>query len=154
VTTTSATTRAPAPVRLGGPLVRRLMRAGLPMGPNRLVTIRGRVSGQPRTAALAVVEVGGRRWIIGAYGEVNWVRNLRAAGEAEIATEAGVERVRAVALDHAEALAFFRDVIGPYVGRLPRLGGAFVRGLMQLVAPGMLTDPAVAAERYPVFELR
>ena len=77
-------TTAPAFVRASNPLSRRLLRLGTPMGPNVLLTVRGRSSGKPRSAAVAVVELDGRRWIMGAYGDVQWVRNLRAAGEAEI----------------------------------------------------------------------
>ncbi len=63
--------------------MRGLLRRGMPMGPNAMLTVRGRKTGEPRTAAVAVLEVDGRRWILGAYGEVNWVRNLRAAGRGQ-----------------------------------------------------------------------
>jgi len=42
--------------------------------------VRGRTSGLPRTTPLAVIEVDGRRWVWSPWGEVHWVRNLRAAG--------------------------------------------------------------------------
>lgn len=67
------------------------MRLGLPMGLNVLLTIRGRTSGQPRTAPVAIAEIDGRRFIIGAYGEVQWVRNLRVVGEADIAFKGRTE---------------------------------------------------------------
>ena len=147
-------TQAPALVRYSNPLTRRLLRIGVPMGPNLLLTVRGRVTGQPRTAPVAVVEVDGRRWIVGAYGEVQWVRNLRAAGEADIEVRGRREHVIAVALDRDEATAFFRDVLQPYVRSFPLLGRVFGRLLFGLVAPEILTDPARAAELRPVFELR
>lgn len=147
-------TQAPAVVRYSNPLTRRLLRIGVPMGPNLLLTVRGRATGQPRTAPVAVVEVDGRRWIVGAYGEVQWVRNLRAAGEANIEFRGRREHVLAVALDRDEATAFFRDVLQPYVRSLPLLGRVFVRLLFGLVAPEILIDPARAAELRPVFELR
>jgi deazaflavin-dependent oxidoreductase (nitroreductase family) len=147
-------TQAPALVRYSNPLTRRLLRVGVPMGPNLLLTVRGRATGQPRTAPVAVVEVDGRRWIVGAYGEVQWVRNLRAAGEADIEVRGRREHVIAVALDRDEATAFFRDVLQPYVRSFPLLGRVFGRLLFGLVAPEILTDPARAAELRPVFELR
>lgn len=147
-------TQAPALVRYSNPLTRRLLRIGVPMGPNLLLTVRGRVTGQPRTAPVAVVEVDGRRWIVGAYGEVQWVRNLRAAGEADIEVRGRREHVMAVALDRDEATAFFRDVLQPYVRSFPLLGRVFGRLLFGLIAPEILTDPARAAELRPVFELR
>jgi deazaflavin-dependent oxidoreductase (nitroreductase family) len=147
-------TQAPALVRYSNPLTRRLLRIGVPMGPNLLLTVRGRATGQPRTAPVAVVEVDGRRWIVGAYGEVQWVRNLRAAGEADIEVRGRREHVTAVALDRDEATAFFRDVLQPYVRSFPLLGRVFGRLLFGLIAPEILTDPARAAELRPVFELR
>ena len=54
------------------------------MGPNVLVTIRGRVSGEPRTQPLAVFSDQGHRWLIGTFGDTNWCRNLRANPDVEI----------------------------------------------------------------------
>src|SRR5947208_9430384 len=99
--------QAPAIVRLSNPLTRRLMGLGLPMGPNVLLTVRGRTSGQLRTAPVAVVEIDRRRYVIGAYGPVHWVRNLRAAGEADIRLRGRSVHVRARELDHAAAVEFF-----------------------------------------------
>ncbi len=147
-------TEAPAIVRFSNPLTRRLLRTGMPMGPNTLLTVRGRTSGQPRSAPVAVVEAGGRRWIIGAYGEVQWVRNLRAAGEADIRVRGGSEHVLAAELSRDEATAFFRDVLQPYIRAFPLLGRVFGRILFKFVAPEILTDPERAAVSRPVFELR
>ena len=91
---------------------------------------------------------------LAAYGEVQWVRNLRAAGEADIEVRGRREHVIAVALDRDEATAFFRHVLQPYVRSFPLLGRVFGRLLFGLIAPEILTDPARAAELRPVFELR
>ena len=56
-------TTAPAFVRASNPLSRRLLQLGTPMGPNVLLTVRGRTSGLPRSAAVAVVESEGRRYV-------------------------------------------------------------------------------------------
>jgi deazaflavin-dependent oxidoreductase (nitroreductase family) len=153
-TSPTRTTRVPAIVRLSNPITRRLLRIGLPMGPNVLLTVRGRTSGEPRTAPVAIAEIDGRRWVIGAYGEVHWVRNLRAAGEALITTREGTEHVRAVALDQAAATAFFGETLPGYFARLPWFGREFVRILFGLIAPDLLRDPERAAATRPVFELR
>jgi len=146
--------QAPALVRYSNPLTRRLLRFGLPMGPNVLLTVRGRTSGQPRTAPVAVVEIDDRRWIIGAYGEVQWVRNLRAAGEADLDVHGRVEHVRAIELDQAAATTFFGETLAGYVASFPWFGRAFGRVLFKLIAPEILGDPARAALTRPVFELR
>ena len=85
--------RVPRYVPFFNVFARRLLRVGTPMGPNVLVTIRGRTSGQPRTTPLAIVEQSGRRWIWAPFGEVDWVRNLRAAGMATITAGRRTEEV-------------------------------------------------------------
>src|SRR5437588_183420 len=104
-----------------------------------------------RTTPVALVEVKGRRWIIGTFGEVNWVRNLRAAGEATLKVGGGDEEVAADELTAEEATEFFSDVLGPYVRGVP-LGRWMLRSI--LGAGDILEDPALASRRHPVFELR
>lgn len=144
-----ATSKAPALVRLFNPVARRLLGGGVPMGPNALLTVRGRTSGQPRSTAVAVLEVDGRRFLIGAYGHVNWVRNLRAAGEGTIEFGHRSEAVKAVELTPAEGAAFFRDILAPFVRRQPAPARFFARRLLRQP----VTDPVGASTRYPVFEL-
>jgi deazaflavin-dependent oxidoreductase (nitroreductase family) len=141
--------RPPLVVRLFDPVMRWLLGSGFPMGPNTLLTVRGRRSGQPRSAGVAILEVGGRRWITGAYGEVQWVRNLRAAGEGEIRVKGRSEHVRVQALTHAEAAAFYRDTLRLYYEKLPLPG----KWAASLFAGDALRDPEAAAETHPVFEL-
>jgi deazaflavin-dependent oxidoreductase (nitroreductase family) len=144
---------APGFVRRPNSLVRGLLRLGVPMGPNTLLTVRGRTSGEPRTVPVAVTEADGRRWVIGAYGDVNWVRNLRAAGGGEIVLDGRETTVTAVELDKPEAEWFYRDIVGPYLRRQPRVLQVLVRVVFRLVAPDILSDPALAASKRPVFEL-
>ena len=140
----------PAFVSVFNPIASRLLRIGTPLGPNALLTVRGRNSGQLRTTPVALVEVNGRRWVQSPFGDVNWVRNLRAAGEATITVNRRPESVEAVELSTAETARFFKDVLGPYVGRIP-LG----RWLVSLLGLGeILSDPDAAAAKHPVFELR
>jgi deazaflavin-dependent oxidoreductase (nitroreductase family) len=119
------------------------------MGPNALLTVRGRTSGLPRTTPVALVVIGGHRWAIGTFGEVNWVRNLRAAGEATLTINRRAEPVRAVELSPQEAASFFKDVLTPYVNRVPMAG--FILGTV-LGARELIADPDGAAQRHSVFE--
>lgn len=145
--------RAPRFVRGSNPITRRLLRAGLPMGPNTLLTVTGRSSGLPRTAPVAIVAAEGRRYVIGAYGDVQWVRNLRAAGEATIRLDGRDVAVAARELDGPEAVDFYGTTLRQYVARFPWFGRAFARLLFGLVGPEVLDDPARAAVTRPVFEL-
>ena len=137
-------------VPLLNPIAHRLLRIGIPMGPNALLTVRGRKTGQPHTTPVALVEVDGRRWVQSPFGEVNWVRNLRAAREATITINRRPESVDAVELSTAETARFFKEVLGPYVGRIPM--GRWL--LSRLGGGDILADPDAAAARHPVFELK
>jgi deazaflavin-dependent oxidoreductase (nitroreductase family) len=140
--------RVPRSVSLFTPLARVLLAAGVPLGPNGLVTVPGRTSGVPRTTPVAIISVSGRRWIWAPWGDVHWVRNLRAAGRATIAARGRTEEVRAIELDPSERVAFFRDVLGP-LARSIRGGVTFIR-----IADGVdLRDPEAAADGRRVFEL-
>ena len=145
---TAKTAKVPLQVKLFSPILKFLLAAGVPLGYNRLVTIRGRKSGLPRTAAIAVIEASGRRWVWAPWGEVHWVRNLRAAGRATIDVRGRKEEVRATELDPTERVAFFRDVLGPLARSIP-FGTAFIR-----IVDGVdVTRPVEAAEGRRVFEL-
>ena len=64
-------TRVPFFVPLFNPVTRRLLGVGVPLGPNALLTVRGRTSGLPRTTPVALLVIDGRRWVIGTFGDVN-----------------------------------------------------------------------------------
>src|SRR6266545_1966538 len=90
---------APTYVTLFTPILKFLLAAGVPLGLNGLITIRGRKSGLPRTTPVAIIEVSGRRWVWCPWGDVPWLRNLRAAGGASITVRRRQEEVRATELD-------------------------------------------------------
>jgi hypothetical protein len=82
------------------------------------------------------------------WGEVNWVRNLRAAGRATINVRGQTEEVIARELAPSERIPFFRDVLGRVARGIP-FGMTFIR-----IVDGVdLKDPEEAAEGRPVFEL-
>ena len=153
---TTARTAAHAPwlVRAPNRLVRWLLAKGAPMGPNLAMTVVGRSSGQPRTFPVAVSPIDGRQYVIGAYGDVNWTRNLRAAGEATIHQGGADAHVTAHELSPDEATRFYGELLPAYIAHFPALGRAFGRLLFGAVAPEILNDPAKAAATRPVFELR
>jgi deazaflavin-dependent oxidoreductase (nitroreductase family) len=140
--------RVPRSVSLFSPVLKFLLTAGVPLGANGLITIRGRTSGLPRTAAVAIIKVDGRRWVWAPWGEVHWVLNLRAAGRATITVRRQTEEVNATELDATERVGFFRDVLAPYARSIPG-GVTFIR-----VMDGVdLNHPEDAADGRRVFEL-
>ena len=142
-------TRAPGFVSAFNPIAQRLLKVGPLLGPNALITVRGRKSGEPRTTPIALVSINGRRWVIGTFGETNWVRNLRAAGEATLTVGRTATYVKAVELDLEQRAAFFKETLRPYVTRL--VIGPLL--LSVLGAKDILSDPVAAAERRRIFEL-
>lgn len=66
-------------------------------------TVRGRKSGWPRTIPIVVVEQDAQRYLFAPYGVVDWVRNLRAAGQATLARGRCAEQIRAIELPAGEA---------------------------------------------------
>ena len=133
---------------LFSPILQFLLRAGFPLGFNRLVTIRGRRSGIPRTTGLAVIERNGRRWVWAPWGDVNWVRNLRAAGRATVTYRGKGEEVVASELDPDQRVEFFRDTLAPLARSIP-FGISFIR-----ILDGVdLRRPDQVAENRRVFEL-
>jgi len=142
------TRTVPLSVRLFSPILEFLLRAGVPLGYNGLITIRGRTSGLPRTTPVAIIAVSGRRYVWAPWGEVHWVRNLRAAGHATIDMRRRTEEVTATELDATQRVEFFRDVLLPLARRIP-FGVWFVR----IVDRVDVTRPVEAAEDRRVFEL-
>jgi deazaflavin-dependent oxidoreductase (nitroreductase family) len=103
-------TPSPVPrfVRLGNVVTTTLLRAGFKVAapggyPMYLLTVRGRKSGQPRTTPIVIIEQDGKRYVGSPYGIVDWVRNLRAAGEALLTRARRTEKVRAIELPPTEA---------------------------------------------------
>jgi hypothetical protein len=84
------------------------------------------------------------------FGEVDWVRNLRAAGRATMTARRHHRVVTAIELEPAERVAFFRDVLRPLVRRY----GPLVEWIVRHVDKVDLVDPVRAAEGRLVFELR
>jgi deazaflavin-dependent oxidoreductase (nitroreductase family) len=127
----------------------RLLAAGVPMGPNGLISVAGRKTGLRRTTPVTIIGSGGRHWVIGVYGDVDWVRNLRASRSADVVLRGLHHPVAAHELGEAEAVDFFRDVFAPVVRRYGGLGAWIVRNVDKID----IADPSGAARGRPVFEL-
>ncbi len=112
----------------------------------RLLTVPGRISGEPRTTPIVPVVDGDRVWLVSAYGDVAWVRNLRAAGRVELRRGDDRRSYRARELDAHEAVPVLRT----YLSMRTAL---FVRRRFGVTPDS--TDDAIAADApaHPTFEL-
>lgn len=92
------------------------MRFGI--GGTKTLVVRGRRSGKEQRVPVITIEKDGVRYLVSPRGETDWVRNLRAAGEAELRGGGSAERIRATELPVAERppmLAVYQDVAGKAV---------------------------------------
>ena len=114
------TFRAGTGMRVANHIVGWLLKAGVRLGPNVLLTVAGRKSGRPRAVPVAIVEVDGQRYLQSPYGQVAWVRNLRAAGTGTIRRGRRTEAVRATEVTAAEAAPVIKAVVSRAPGLLRR----------------------------------
>ena len=149
-------------LRLGNPLARRMIVAGMPTGaPNVNLVIRGRRTGIERTVPVTMLEIDGRRFVQATYGGSGWARNLRAAGEATLIDHDRRIPVRGVEVPPAEAGPILHQVLAPYRrSRLLRtLVGPTYRppiGILRRIRLRVDETPAeyvAEARRHPLFEL-
>jgi deazaflavin-dependent oxidoreductase (nitroreductase family) len=97
------------------------------LGPTTLLTVRGRVSGEPHTTPLGrPFEYQGSRYLVSGRGQTQWARNLRAAHGGELRVRGHTESFRAVELtgpEHDAIVAAYRERLGRsvkgYFERIP-----------------------------------
>jgi deazaflavin-dependent oxidoreductase (nitroreductase family) len=116
---------------------------GVPLGPMTLLTVRGRKSGEPRTTPVAITEQDRQRIIVGTFGDVNWVRNLRAAGEATLTRGRRSERVTVRELSAEEAAPLLKRALSGAPG--------MIRGYFDVTPDSSLGEFVREAPRHPVF---
>jgi len=143
--------RVPGFVQRTTGLVQRLLRLGLPMGPNALLTVVGRKSGVPRAVPVAILETDGRQFVFAAFGETGWVHNLRAAGTATVRRGRREHVVRAVELDPGTAAPVLEAGLRP-VMRFPFIG-PMIAGWYGIDRHSTRADYDRAAHLHPAFEL-
>jgi len=59
---------------------------GLPLAGSRVLSVRGRTSGEWRSTPVNPLRLGGRRYLVSPRGHSQWVRNIRVSGEGRLAT--------------------------------------------------------------------
>jgi deazaflavin-dependent oxidoreductase (nitroreductase family) len=114
-----------------------------------LLTVRGRKTGRDRTVPIGVFERNGWKYVVAAFGEVNWVHNLRASHEATI-TQGRTKTTYAVQeVEGEEAALILRECLAAY---LPSpLAGPMLRQQFAITQDAPLDVLAAEARRHPVF---
>jgi deazaflavin-dependent oxidoreductase (nitroreductase family) len=145
VTVMSKTYRVTPFVKLSNRITSTMLRAGLSFNSMNLLTVPGRKSGEPRTVPVSVLKRDGERYLIGAFGEVNWVRNLRAAGRGTLRLGRVVEDFAAVELTPPEAAPILKLGFD--------LAPGYVRQFFDATPKSSLAEFEREAPRHPVFRL-
>jgi deazaflavin-dependent oxidoreductase (nitroreductase family) len=143
-------TRYVAPTSRGDVLfmkaVRWLTEHGVSLLGSRVLTVRGRRTGTPQSVPVNLLTLDGDRYLVAPRGNTQWVRNVRAAGEAQLRVGRRVEQVRLVEVpvsDRGPVLRVYLQRWGWEVGR-------FVEGLSKRSTDAEL---AAAAPGMPVFRV-
>ncbi len=127
--------------------VRWLTEHGVSLMGSRVLTVRGRKTGTPQSVPVNLLTLDGERYLVAPRGHTQWVRNVRAAGEAELRVGRRVERVRLVEVPAADRV----PVLRVYLERWGWEVGRFVEGLTKSSSDAEL---ATAAPGMPVFALQ
>jgi deazaflavin-dependent oxidoreductase (nitroreductase family) len=118
-----------------------LLRRGLKVGSQHLLSVRGRESGVERVTPVSLVMVDGSRYIVAAFAEADWVKNVRTAGAGSLSRGRQREAVLLKELPETE-----RD-------QLLRAFLAQVRGGVRFFDSANPDEVVAAAGRYPVFRV-
>jgi deazaflavin-dependent oxidoreductase (nitroreductase family) len=114
------------------------------MGPVHLLSVPGRASGELRSTPVSPLTHDGKRWLVSAFADADWVKNLRASGWGSLTKGTRVERVRVLEVPLEQRA----PVIRAFVEQMA--SGRFAFDLAPDSPPEAF---AAAAERYPVFEI-
>jgi len=126
-------------------MVSGLVRMGVNMGTTYLLTVRGRKSGEMRTNPVTLVEENGQRWLVGPYGEVAWVKNVRASGTVMLSRGGKTETFGVQEVPVSERAPILKSYLG-----ITRT----VRPYFDATPDSPLEAFAAEADRHPVFLLK
>lgn len=135
------------PTRLLNHVVQALTRIGVSLWGSRVLSVRGRKSGEWRSTPVNVLTLDGERYLVSARGNTQWVRNLRAVGRGRLTVGRRVEPFEGVEVtDDAVRVAVLRS----YLRRWGWEVGAFF-GDVTVDSPDDVLRRA--ATRHPVFRI-
>src|SRR2546425_12257318 len=133
-------------------VIRSFLRLGVPMGPVGLLTVKGRVTGKSRRSPVGLFEHDGRNYLFSTFGEVNWVRNLRAARQATVRRGFRKTQVFPRELTPVEAAPILKEDVAPFLKN--RFAEMILGPHFKVEPDAPLSDFVEEARRHPVFELR
>jgi deazaflavin-dependent oxidoreductase (nitroreductase family) len=130
--------------KTGNAVIGALLRAGLAPRMYVLLTTRGRRTGQPRTTPIRLLTYDGKEWLVAPYGEVDWVRNARAAGKVLLRHGRHTRALDVFECAAGESAPVLRE----YVRKEP-----LTRPYFDAKASGPVSEFVAEAGSHPVFRL-
>jgi len=128
------------------PIVAGLTRLGVSVWGSRVLVVRGRTSGEPRSTPVNLLTYDGQPYLVAPRGETQWVRNLRVAKSGELKVGRRVQHFTAVELPNAAK----EPVLRAYLKRWKAEVGIFFDGVSAKSTPEELER---IAPNHPVFEI-
>jgi len=124
-----------------------LQRLGIAFFTFHVISIPGRRSGQMRKTVVSPFVVGGQRYLL-SFGQLDWVRNARAAGWGIVSRGRKQENVALVEIKPPES----RAIVGEFPRQIPQGAQFFVQmGLVE--KPGGPDQFETAADRLVLFRV-
>ena len=114
------------------------------------MTVKGRKTGKTRRNPVGLFDYNGKDYLFSTFGNVNWVRNVRAAGTATVRKNWTTRKVIPVELSPVETAEVLKNAIAP---RFIGLGGKVFGSHFPLKPDAPLAAFIEESKRHPVFEL-
>ena len=131
--------------KLANKMLGALLRRGAGPGFMRLLIVKGRRTGQEHSTPVVPVQGDDGRWLVAPFGEVGWVRNVRAAGQVTLRRGKLSETFTATEVAPADAVPVLRR----YLAMKP--AGRFVKAYFDAAPDAPDEAFAEEAPRHPVF---
>jgi len=128
------------------PAVAAMTRAGISVWGSRVLRVRGRKSGEWRSAPVNLLTYEGQKYIVAPRGLTQWVRNMREAGGGELMLGSRIERFRAHEIPDDQKIPILRA----YLKRWNAEVGIFFGGVS---ADSPEADLKAIAHDHPAFRI-
>jgi deazaflavin-dependent oxidoreductase (nitroreductase family) len=132
--------------RLFNSSVAAMTRLGISVWGSRVLSVRGRKSGEWRSTPVNLMSLGGHRYLVAPRGHTQWVKNLRAAGGGELRVGRRVEPFTATELADDQK----PEILRAYLRRWRFEIGVFFDGVGPEAPDAKLLE---IAPGYPVFQI-
>jgi deazaflavin-dependent oxidoreductase (nitroreductase family) len=131
--------------KAGNVFTRSLLALGISFNGSALITLAGRKTGRPHSTPITLVHFDGQRYVQSPFGSVDWVRNLRAAGQATLSWGPRHETITVTELSAEQAA----PVIKSLLAHAPKM----IRDYFDVSAESSLADIAQDAPNHAVFAI-